>query len=334
MMKLSPETDAQLRRLREAILVAQYWQTRRIEHPSESYKPHELGQRQFHEAPHPIRWLAPGNGFGKTRCIGEEAHAWCTHSNRWQQTPEGRVNVVWIARSKLQFRLIREQIEAETIGREAKYRPGDGGGEYRYPEGDTITIGIAAKSGDWHKYEGINPDLVVFDEMPRQDLWREMMMRRRVRKKTRFAVAATATTAGVWAEEEIYSEWLRHHEEQGLAEWVEEIHPRRLRNGATIYPLETGADAHSVNDHPTIWMWTRGGIYSNPAADAQDFDWYEARRWSSSKEREVRLFGGFQNWLGDSVFDEDGLRYLLDRARELRMHTTGTKGGRIVGYSE
>jgi hypothetical protein len=331
-VKNQPDLEEQLRRLKEVILVASYWQERGYTHPSETYKPHELGQLQFHRSTHIIRCLFPGNGFGKTRCIAEEAHAWCTHTNRWQKTPDWPVQVLWIARGKKQFKLIRDQIEVETIGTSAKFRGSDSDGEYIYPGGDTITIGLASKSGDWHKYEGINPDLVVFDEMPRQDLWREMMMRRRVRKKTRFAVAATATTAGSWAEEEIYTDWLLHHEQQGLAEWIEDSHPKRTKEGAWLYPLEVEPDAHGVNNHKTTWVWTKGGIYSNPGADASDFEWYEGRKWSSQKEREVRLFGGFNNWLGDSVFDEGGLSYLLDRARELRRITTGVRSGRVVGY--
>ncbi|HKK51870.1 MAG TPA: hypothetical protein VKA74_09800 [Myxococcota bacterium] len=329
---MTPETELDLRRLQEAILVVEYWRQRGLARPSETYRPHRLGQLQFHESEHTIRCLFPGNGFGKTRCIAEEVHAWCSHSCRWQNTPEWPIQAVWLARNRKQFALLRDQLEVETFGDEAEYTSGEAGGVYTWEDGSKLHLGVAARSGDWKKWEGINPDLVVFDELPRQDVWREMMMRRRVRKKTRFCVAATATSSGVWAEAEIYRPWLDHHLEQGLELWREDAHPTRKRDGGYVFPLVPGQDAHSVNNHPTMWVWTRGGIYSNPAADEDDFRWYEDRKWTSDKEREVRLWGGFANWLGDSVFDEAGLMYLLEQAKKLRLQTPGVKQGRFVGY--
>jgi hypothetical protein len=47
--------------------------------PSEFCEPHERGQVQFHAAPHIVRAMFPGNGFGKTRAAGTEANWWLTH---------------------------------------------------------------------------------------------------------------------------------------------------------------------------------------------------------------------------------------------------------------
>jgi hypothetical protein len=40
-------------------------ETLRQDRPSEFYDPHERGQGQFHAAPHIVRAMFPGNGFGK-----------------------------------------------------------------------------------------------------------------------------------------------------------------------------------------------------------------------------------------------------------------------------
>ena len=330
MKDLKPAIEAELYALREAILVAEYWRLRGFAKPSETYKPHPLGQLQFHKSHHIIRCLFPGNGFGKTRCIAEEVHAGGTHSNRWQKTPDAPVQMIWLARSTDQFDLMRDQLEVETFGSDATYKSGKN--LYEWADGSKLHLKVANKAGEWRKIEGINPDLVAFDEMPRRDVWREMMMRRRVRKKTRFVVAATATQSGMWAQTELYAPWIKHHEALGLVEWDEGSHPTPRLDGTYLYPMMPGEDAHTVNSHPTTWIWTHGGIYSNPAADQGDVDWYEARNWTSQKERMVRLWGGFADWLGDSVFDEDGLRYLLERVKELKSNTTGTRSGRMVGY--
>lgn len=252
-------------------------------HPSDSYAPHDAGQIQFHRSKHIIRALFPGNGFGKTRCIAEEAHAWCTHSNRWQTTPAWPVDVVWVCPDYQQFGKLQPQLEGETIGDDAKFVTTKLGSFYRYADGSRWWVTSADRS--WKFFQGINPDLILFDEVPPIKLWREAMMRRRGRKLTRYGVAATATEGISWMEGQIYEPWLDHHRLAG-------------------YSMEA---AVGVQRHPYIWCQPYGSAADNPANGEDVWDWYNAQTWGSEKEKQVRLFGGFADFTGDGVFDEKAL---------------------------
>ena len=46
--------------------------------PSDWYRPHGGGQRQFHQSRSIVRCLFPGNGFGKTTAAGKEVNWWVT----------------------------------------------------------------------------------------------------------------------------------------------------------------------------------------------------------------------------------------------------------------
>jgi phage terminase large subunit-like protein len=278
------------------------WKVRR---PSDWYEPSRPGQRSvdgrllgwtanqlaFHKAPHPVRALFPGNGWGKTTALGAEVNAWGIHSNQWQETPATPVLMLWFTKLYDQFEMILTQLRADVFGSDVRYSEGDG---FTWPDGSRMLVGSADRPRDWHKWQGVPVDLVVFDEEPPLSLWREMMQRRRVRK-TRFILGATATESGSWMESDIYAPWLQHHQAQGL-------------------DLEGSARAQN---HPEYFVWPRGGLHDNRAADAADILWYESRTWSSAKEREVRLFGGFQNWVGDPVFGDAGLEKLRARCRVL-----------------
>ena len=53
---------------KEAEEIAQTWELverYRLRHPAKWYPPHP-GQLAFHKAPHTVRAMFPGNGFGKT----------------------------------------------------------------------------------------------------------------------------------------------------------------------------------------------------------------------------------------------------------------------------
>lgn len=274
--------------VRKLLAVRQLIEQYRQANPSDDYAPHADGQIQFHQARHIIRALFPGNGFGKTRSIAEEAHAWCTHSNRWQETPAWPVEVVWVCPDFSQFGKLRAQIEGETIGDNAKFKTTKTGSFYAYPDGSRWWVTSADRS--WRFFQGINPDLILFDEEPPPKLWREAMMRRRGKRKTRYAVAATATNGLTWMEGLIYQPWLDHHRAEG-------------------YSLETAVD---VQLHPTIWCQPFGSASSNPGNSAEDWDWYQTQAWPSEAERQVRLRGGFADFTGNGVFDEAGMTRLRE----------------------
>lgn len=256
--------------------------------PADDYAPHDAGQVQFHQSTHTIRGLFPGNGWGKTTAICSEIDAWCRHTNRWQRTPDWPIVAVWFCPQYSQFGMLREQIELETIGRDIPWRETRDGNFYEYPDGSRWFVASADRS--WTFFQGINPDLIVFDEQPPVKLWREAMMRRRGKKKTRFVIGATATQGLTWMASEVFKPWKDHHADLG-------------------YSTETAAD---LQLHPDIFCWPFGGIDDNPGADQSDRDWYHTRQWSSEKEKKVRLHGGFEDWTGDSVFDEAAIDMLRE----------------------
>lgn len=277
---------------RRALAARQLLRDLQSVNPSLSYAPHEDGQLQFHESGHTIRGLFPGNGFGKTTAAGAECQAWCTHSNRWRHTPDWPVQVVWFCQDYQQFGKIREQIEAEIIGSTARWRATDDGKFYEYPDGSRWFVASADRS--WTFFQGTNPDLIVFDEQPPLPLWREAMMRRRGKRKTRFVVSATATQGMTWMADLIWRPWKDYYEAKGMSH-------------------ET---ALIEQPHPDIWCWDTGGIANNPGADAEDLRWYQNQKFASEKEKQVRLYGGFQDWTGDPVFEDldmDRIRAEIER---------------------
>lgn len=283
------DTPGHSKDFRRRLALRQMIEAFRQAHPSVNYAPHQAGQIQFHQAPHIIRALFPGNGFGKTRCIAEEAHAWCTHSCRWQETPTWPVEVVWVCPDFSQFGKLRAQIEGETIGDEARFKSTKLGSFYEYPDGGGRWW-VTSADRSWRFFQGINPDLVLFDEEPPVKLWREAMMRRRGKRKTRYAVAATATHGLTWMEGQIYQPWLDHHKHEG-------------------YSLETAVE---VQLHPDIWCQPFGSAADNPGNTEEDWAWYTRQSWSSEAERQVRLSGGFADFSGSGVFGEEGLTRLRE----------------------
>lgn len=270
-----------------ALLVAhEILDRHKLIYPGDYYDPHAGGQLQFHGSKHIIRGLFPGNGWGKTTGAACEADAWLRHTNRWQETPAWPCIVIWFCQDFRQFELLRAQIEDEAIGPTPvwveKYN------YYRYPDGGRFYVISCDRK--WTFLQGINPDLVIFDEQPPLSLWREMLMRRRGRRKTRFIVAATATQGITWMSDEIFKPWVDHHAARGISE------EGRLE----------------IQSHPDLFVWDRGGIDDNPGADESDKVWYHSRTWSSEKEKQVRLYGGFQDWTGDAVFDELAMSWLRD----------------------
>jgi hypothetical protein len=265
--------------------------------PCEFYKPH-AGQEAFHRAPHIIRALWPGNGFGKTRAMGTELNWWATHSHPYQITPKWPIIGIWSCETFKQFEILRDQLQTECFGPERsashpegwKFNKNDKA--YIWPDGGRLFL--ISGDGSWTHVQGINPDWVGFDEEPPRALWNEMKMRRRGRRKTRYCFAATATQGLTWMYHELYLEWVKFHSDRGVHE----------------------GDAHERQLHPRVWAYAKGGINDNPGADAGDRDWYASQTFTSDAERQVRLFGGFADFSGTPVFDAESLErmkpFLID----------------------
>lgn len=280
---------------RQRLMARAILQQFRDSRPADDYRPHEFGQIQFHSCTHTIRGVFPGNGWGKTTATAAEVDAWCRHTCRWQPTPAWPIVAVWFCPQYSQFGILREQLETDIIGRNIPWRETQDGNFYQYPDGSRWYVASADRK--WKFLQGINPDLVVFDEMPPGPLWREMMMRRRGTRKTRFIVAATATEGMNHIADAVYLPWRNFHKDLGLSEDA----------------------AMDEQRHPYIWCWPQGGIHDNPGADQTDIDWYEQTEWTSEKEKKVRLKGGFEDWTGDAVFDGlaiEALRREIDEWEE------------------
>lgn len=279
-------TRAELDLASSRMALARATHERRIKNPIEWYDPSRpspqrpwANQLGFHESTHAIRVLVPGNGWGKTTAMGAEVHWWATHTHPYQKTPPWPLLMLWFVRLSAQFELVREQLRTEIFGTTAVWKDQ----EYQWPDGSRLFLGSADKANDWTKWQGVPVDLCCFDEEPHWNIWKEMTLRRRAKRKTRYVAAATATRGESWMERRLYRPWLAHHQDLGLDE------TRALK----------------VQAHPDIYCWTRGGIGDNPGADAADERWYEEMtKDMHPKERQVRLHGGFQNWVGDAVFDQ------------------------------
>jgi hypothetical protein len=255
--------------------------------PSDFYRPHLGGQRQFHRADSIVRCLFPGNGFGKTTAAGNEVNWWMTHSHPFLKTPKWPVIVIWCCETYKQFKILRTQLEAQAFDGRPTFNKVDH--KYTWPDGGQLFL----VSGDssWTAIQGINPDLVVFDEQPPEALWNEMKMRRRGMRKTKYVFAATATQGMTWMYRDLYLPWLKLHTDLGLNE----------------------QQATRCQWHPRLWVWARGGITDNPGADAGDRDWYASQTFNSDAERAVRMGGGFADFSGQPVFDLSA----LERAKPL-----------------
>lgn len=262
----------------------------KVQHPCHWYTPHTQGQEQFHASKHTIRCLFPGNGWGKTTAAGCEVAYWVEHYHPYQpeSMPKWPVQILWFAQEFRQWELLRPQIEAECLP--AGWNWNDQ--KHRYEWGDGSMVWVISCDRDWTYIQGINPDLCVFDEQPPLKLWREMQMRRRGRRKTRYIFAATATEGESWMEKELWQPWQDAHKAVGIDK------------------------AREQQLHEHIWIWDRGGIDSNPGADETDRKWYHQTTWSSDEEKRVRLHGGFGRFNGRPVFSLEALSAMEARMDE------------------
>jgi hypothetical protein len=239
-------------------------------------------QLQFHSSTHIIRAMFPGNGAGKTTTMGVECDWWLQKDHPHFVIPSWRIVVIWFTLKYQQFDVLREQLERKCLSRGWAWNSQKH--KYTWPNGSQMFIFSA--DADWAAAQGINPDLICFDENPPVKIWREMQMRRRGDKQTRFCIAATATKGLTWMFTDVYKPWLEAHKKLGLTE-----------DQAMVRQL-----------HPTIFCWPKGGLEDNPAASEVDKDWYNNQvRYGSDAERIVRTGGGFQDLNSKPVFNQTAL---------------------------
>lgn len=259
--------------------------------PTWKYAP-SPGQLMFHRSRHPVRFLCPGNGWGKTAAIGHELQAWMTHSNRWRDTPRRQISALWFPEDYKQFELLLSTMREKCWGQLPIWRPHHHH-SLVWPNGNTLYV--APKDRSWKKVQGVPIDLVLFDEHFPMALFTEMMVRGRGDRKTEIVIAATMTLGMTWEYKQIYRKWLDHHQAQGLTE------------DAAMW----------TQNHHSVFCWPKGGIVDNPSMSEEDrrkMD--EDIPYSNAKEKLVRTGGGFQDWSGDAVFDADGLAWMAARAIE------------------
>jgi hypothetical protein len=262
---------------------------RRRSAPSDVYRPGrddlpeaERFQLQFHKARHVIRAMFLGNGSGKTTVAGIEADWWMQHKHPFQETPTWPVQVIWVALKYAQVGMLREQLESTCL------TPGFTFNEtkhlYKWANGSEMWI--VSNDGDWSTIQGINPDLIIVDEECDDVLWRELQMRRRGRKDTRYVISATATKGKRWMYHDVYEPWLATHEAAGLTE-DQAMHDQR--------------DKYR-------WVWPKGGIADNPIHTPEQLDWYVNQvAYRSPAEKQIRLKGGFMDLNASPVFNPEGL---------------------------
>ena len=280
-------------------LVALVEAIRPYSRPADSYAPGRDNwpeakrfQLQFHRSKHIIRAMFPGNGAGKTTVAGVEADYWLQHRHPYQATPTWPVQVIWVCLKFQQMDLLRQQLEQTCL------TPGwswnDQKHRYTWPNHSTLTV--VSNDGDWGSIQGIPADLVIIDEECDERLWRELSMRRRGRKKTRYVISATATKGKRWMWRLIYDPWVKYHDALGM----------------------NADQAMVAQKHPTRWVWPKGGLADNPAHSEDDVAWYEAElAYASPAEREVRLHGGFVDLNASPVFDQVNLKKMADRCKAM-----------------
>jgi len=279
-----------------------YQPGRRIGIDGKRIPPEQNGQLQFHAAPHIIRLMAPGNGFGKTAAMAKEVDWWATADHPYQdlsRLARRKRQIVWTATKYQQFELLRPKLEPW-------FTPGwrwVGSPQYVYRWGEMAEMFVITAETDWRNIQGIEPDLVMFDETPPAALWYEMQRRRRGGTETRFCMAATQTDGLTWMYHDVYLPWKRFHEKLGLSE--EQAMERQLHR----FPADELANV------PGIWCWPKGSHRDNPTATAATWAWYLHSTTGSPAERAVRLYGGFRQFALSPVFDPAALEMLREMLR-------------------
>lgn len=267
------------RRLRLWQLAQQYHQ----HNPALYIQPHNRGQVQALESDHTYRILIPGNGFGKTTCMGLDADMLMQRLDPFKPhiIPNRPTTAIWFCQKFQQFEILRPQLENDVFTAGWQYRINDH--YYQWPNGSRLFL-LSADS-NWTAIQGIEIDAVYFDEHPGRSFWNEMLFRRRGKHKARYMVAATMTQGMTWFVREVIQPWEAWQREQGRSD----------------------EDARFHQDHATTFVWNRGGIEDNPAMGGDDVEHYQSITTVSEKESLVRVGGGYADFTGEAVFNLDAL---------------------------
>ncbi len=245
--------------------------------------PHEGGQLQALCSHHTYRILIPGNGWGKTTCMGLDVDYLMQRDDPYKPDlmPQGRpATAVWFCMKYQQFEIMKNDLEeCFTAGwhwSEQKHY-------YEWPNGSRLFV--LSSDSDWTTIQGVQIDAVYFDEHPDRKFWNEMLYRRRGKKKTRYMVAATMTLGITWFVKGIVQPWEKYNRDLG----------------------RTNAQALAAQDHPTTFIWNVGGIKDNPSMTKEDEEHYASIQTVSEKEKAVRQSGGYADFTGEAVFDARAL---------------------------
>lgn len=250
--------------------------------------PHDRGQVQALQSDHKIRVLIPGNGFGKTTCMGMDADMLMQRDDPFKPhlmpEPDRPTAAVWFCQKYQQWEIMRGDLEANVFTRGWSWKEQ----KHMYQWPNESRLYVLSSDSDWTAIQGVQIDAVYFDEHPDRKFWNEMMYRRRGRKKTRYMVAATMTQGITWFVTGIIQPWEAWNREQG----------------------RTNSQAIEAQDHRDTFVWNIGGIEDNPGMDEEDREHYESVFTASEKERHVRLKGGYADFVGEPVFDLEALEAL------------------------
>lgn len=254
--------------------------------------PAEAGQLAALMSPHTYRILIPGNGWGKTTVMGLDCNYLMMRNDPFKPRlmPRRPAIGIWYCMKYQQFEIMRVNLETKCFA--YGWRWNGSRNFYEWPNGSRTYV--LSSDSDWRSIQGIEPDAVYFDEHPDQKFWTEMMYRRRGQARTRYMVAATMTQGITWFVKQIIMPW---------EEW-------NRREG------RTHDEALHAQDHPTTFIWDRGGIEDNPAMGAEDAAHYDSIQTASDKEREVRRRGGYADFVGEAVFDTAAIVHLEQQHKQ------------------
>lgn len=273
--------------------------------PGDWYEPHHTcppespragrpsGQLQFHLSRHKVRIMAPSNGWGGSRAMACEVDNWARHLSRWGSTPDGPLTMMWFCPKYDQFEILRKDLyEPKCWGAIAKFGASKfGSPQYQWPDGTVLHVG--SYEAGWDGFEGVEPDMICFDEPPPKKLWDTLMVRLRTSRphSGRACCKATQIKGWTWMAEELYLPWLDLHRKRGMDE-----------EAAMVAQLD--AD---------YWVWPKGSVWDNPYLEPDYRRFLLRQRFSGPTERRVRTEGGFASFTSDPVFDHEA----IDEMREL-----------------
>lgn len=282
-------TDEQKAEIRAALHAERAMQQLIDHRPGWAIAPHDNGQIQTLSSDKLNRILIPGNGWGKTTCMALDADFLMQRDDPFKPhmmpVPDRPTTAIWFCQKYQQYEMMRPEMEGIfTRGWSWKEQKK----HYLWPNGSRLFL--LSSDSDWTAIQGVQPDMVYFDEHPDRKFWNEMQYRRRGKSRTRYMVAATMTQGITWFVTSLIVPWEKLVKEMGL----------------------TNEQGLNQQPHKKIFMWNIGGIASNPSARPDDVEHYKEQAAVSEKELEVRLEGGYADFSGTAVFWSPSLKQMQE----------------------